>query len=110
MKCCDSGFSVGLIDDKDFFKWSVCFTGPEDTIYEGGFFKAILTFPPDFPQSPPEMTFITEMWHPNIYPDGKVCISILHNPGVDQFNEQEREIETCSWSGTNFGLSHFNAE
>lgn len=67
MKCCDSGFSVGLIDDNDFFKWSVCFTGPEDTIYEGGFFKAILTFPPDFPQSPPEMKFITEMWHPNIY-------------------------------------------
>ena len=71
----------------------MCFTGPEDTIYEGGFFKAILTFPPDFPQSPPEMKFITEMWHPNIYPDGKVCISILHNPGVDQFNEQERAEE-----------------
>ena len=30
----DSGFSVGLVDDNDFFKWSVCFTGPEDTIYE----------------------------------------------------------------------------
>ena len=93
MKCADSGFSVGLIDENDFFKWSVCFTGPEDTIYEGGFFKAILTFPPDFPQNPPEMKFITEMWHPNIYPDGKVCISILHNPGVDQFNEMEKAEE-----------------
>ena len=30
----DGGFSVGLIDDNDFFKWSVCFTGPEETIYE----------------------------------------------------------------------------
>ena len=30
----DSGFSVGLVDDNNFFKWSVCFTGPEDTIYE----------------------------------------------------------------------------
>jgi ubiquitin-conjugating enzyme E2 G1 len=30
----DGGFSVGLIDDNDFFKWSVCFTGPEDSIYE----------------------------------------------------------------------------
>jgi ubiquitin-conjugating enzyme E2 G1 len=93
MKQTDLGFSVGLIDENDFFKWSVCFTGPEDTIYEGGFFKAILTFPEDFPQNPPEMKFITEMWHPNIYPDGKVCISILHPPGVDQFNELEKAEE-----------------
>ena len=86
----DLPFNVGLIDDNDYYKWSVLFTGPEDTIFEGGFFKAILTFPEDFPQNPPEMRFITEMFHPNIYKDGKVCISILHNPGMDQFNEQER--------------------
>ncbi len=30
----DGGFSVGLIDDNDLFKWSVWFTGPEDTIYD----------------------------------------------------------------------------
>lgn len=30
----DCGFSVGLLDDNDFFKWTVCFTGPEDSIYE----------------------------------------------------------------------------
>ena len=93
MKSTDLGFSVGLVDDNDFYKWTVCFTGPEDTLYEGGFFKAILTFPDDFPQNPPEMKFITEMWHPNIYPDGRVCISILHPPGVDRFNEQETAEE-----------------
>ena len=93
MKSTDRGFSVGLVDENDFYKWTVCFTGPEDTIYEGGFFKAILTFPDDFPQNPPEMKFITEMWHPNIYKDGRVCISILHSPGVDRFNEQESAEE-----------------
>jgi len=93
MKSTDLGFSVGLVDDNDFYKWTVCFTGPEDTLYEGGFFKAILTFPDDFPQNPPEMKFITEMWHPNIYQDGRVCISILHPPGTDRFNEQESAEE-----------------
>jgi Ubiquitin-conjugating enzyme len=64
---------------------------------EGGFFKARLTFPPEFPLLPPKMRFITPMWHPNsafpfhhailfslyqtprrvVYPDGVVCISIL---------------------------------
>ena len=42
---------------------------------------------------PPEMTFKSEMWHPNVYEDGKVCISILHPPGEDQFNSQETAEE-----------------
>ena len=39
------------------------------------------------------MKFITQMWHPNIYKDGKVCISILHPPGVDNMNELEKAEE-----------------
>mmetsp|Transcript_30018 Transcript_30018/g.64854 ORF Transcript_30018/g.64854 Transcript_30018/m.64854 type:complete len:167 (+) Transcript_30018:243-743(+) len=93
MKSDDSGFSVGLEDDSDFFKWRVLFEGPPDSLYEGGIFSAILTFPQDFPNNPAEMRFETEMWHPNIYPDGRVCISILHPPGTDQFNEQESADE-----------------
>ena len=39
------------------------------------------------------MTFTSEMWHPNVYEDGKVCISILHPPGEDEFNSQETADE-----------------
>ena len=39
------------------------------------------------------MVFKTTMWHPNIYDDGKVCISILHAPGVDAMNDQESAEE-----------------
>ena len=88
-----SGFSVGLEDDSDWFRWRVVFEGPPDTIYYGGLFTALLRFPEDFPNSPPEMRFLTEMWHPNIYADGRVCISILHPPGTDRFNDQERAEE-----------------
>ena len=77
------GASVGLVDDNNVYEWSIIFEGPSDTLYEGGFFKATLKFPSDFPNSPPEMQFVTPMWHPNIYEDGKVCISILHSPGTD---------------------------
>ena len=55
----DIGASVGLEDDNDFFRWSVVFEGPSDTLYEGGFFKALLTFPHDYPNKPPEMKFVT---------------------------------------------------
>lgn len=50
---------------------------------EGGFFNARLTFPKDYPNSPPQCRFQSEMWHPNVYDDGRVCISILHSPGDD---------------------------
>lgn len=32
---------------------------------EGGFFKAHLLFPKEYPLRPPKMKFMTEIWHPN---------------------------------------------
>ncbi|KAG8762314.1 hypothetical protein FRC11_009903 [Ceratobasidium sp. 423] len=79
----------GLVDDSNIMEWEIMIIGPPDTLYEGGFFKARLTFPDNFPLLPPEMRFITPMWHPNIYPDGRVCISILHPPGEDQYGFEQ---------------------
>ena len=79
--------------DDDLFLWNVLFEGPQDTLYEGAYFRAQLSFPNDYPNNPPTMTFKSKMWHPNIYPDGKVCISILHPPGVDSMNTQEKAEE-----------------
>ena len=87
------GASIGLVNDDDLFKWSVIFEGPEDTLYEGGYFKAELEFPDDFPNNPPKMIFKSKMWHPNIYDDGNVCISILHAPGADSMNAAEKAEE-----------------
>ena len=42
---------------------------------EGGFFKALTTFPKDYPNSPPTLKIVSDFWHPNVYPDGRVCIS-----------------------------------
>lgn len=85
--------SVGLTDDSNLYDWEILIMGPDGTLYEGGFFKARLEFPKDFPNMPPTMTFISEMWHPNVYEDGKVCISILHPPGEDALNSQESADE-----------------
>lgn len=59
------GVSVGLGDDENIFNWEIMLVGPPDTLYEGGFFKCVLEFPPNFPNMPPKMTFKSEMWHPN---------------------------------------------
>ncbi|KAG9014915.1 Ubiquitin-conjugating enzyme E2 15 [Tulasnella sp. 427] len=78
-----------LVDDNNLLEWEIMIIGPENTLYEGGFFKARLTFPPEYPLLPPKMRFITPMWHPSIYPDGVVCISILHPPGEDQWGYEQ---------------------
>uniref|UniRef100_A0A0E0CA32 E2 ubiquitin-conjugating enzyme n=1 Tax=Oryza meridionalis TaxID=40149 RepID=A0A0E0CA32_9ORYZ len=86
------GFSAGLVDDSNVFEWQVTIIGPPDTLYDGGYFNAIMSFPQNYPNSPPTVRFTSEMWHPNaqhnigqlpVYPDGRVCISILHPPGDD---------------------------
>ena len=59
------GISVGLGEDDNIFKWELMIVGPPDTFYEGGFFKATLEFPPEFPNMPPVMRFTSTMWHPN---------------------------------------------
>lgn len=91
------GFKVELTKDGDLFDWTVYITGPEDTPYHKGIFKAHLVFPQDYPLLPPSMKFISEMWHPNIYADGKVCISILHTPdpmNPDEKDETWRPVQT----------------
>ncbi|EAU87530.2 ubiquitin conjugating enzyme [Coprinopsis cinerea okayama7 len=83
------GFSAGLVDENNLYEWEIMIIGPNDTLYEGGFLRARLSFPPEYPLLPPKMRFLTEMWHPNIYPDGTVCISILHAPGEDQYGYED---------------------
>ena len=41
----DISASIGLENDDDLFVWNVVFEGPENTLYEGGYFKAQPPFP-----------------------------------------------------------------
>ena len=77
------GILAGPVDEENFFVWESVIRGPEGTPYEFGVFPAQLTFPRDYPLNPPQMRFDPPIFHPNVYPDGRVCISILHPPGED---------------------------
>ncbi|KAI5797652.1 ubiquitin-conjugating enzyme/RWD-like protein [Geopyxis carbonaria] len=80
-----SNISVGIVKN-NIYEWEVMLMISDDCkFYGGGFFKARLSFPQDYPHSPPKMKFETPIWHPNIYPDGRVCISILHPPKEDEY-------------------------
>lgn len=54
-----------------------------------------MNFSTNYPYDPPSFKFVRPIFHPNIYPDGKVCISILHAAGED---EQSGELACERWS------------
>ncbi|KAG1667328.1 Baculoviral IAP repeat-containing protein 6 [Nymphon striatum] len=61
----------------------VLITGPSDTPYANGCFEFDVYFPPDYPNTPMLINLETTGHHtvrfnPNLYNDGKVCLSILN--------------------------------
>ncbi|KAI9862874.1 MAG: hypothetical protein M1813_004046 [Trichoglossum hirsutum] len=82
--------------DDNLFHWNIALIvlNP-DSLYYGGYFKAEMTFPKTYPYSPPDFKFLRPLFHPNIYGDGKLCISILHAPGED---EMSGELAAERWS------------
>ncbi|VDI06045.1 ubiquitin-conjugating enzyme E2 G1 [Mytilus galloprovincialis] len=56
-----------------------------------------MKFPNDYPYNPPSVKFISKMWHPNVYENGDVCISILHPPIDDP---QSGELPSERWNPT----------
>ncbi|XP_073992179.1 ubiquitin-conjugating enzyme E2 R1-like isoform X2 [Rhodnius prolixus] len=91
------GFQVKLVNEECLFEWEVAIFGPPETLYQGGYFKARMKFPPDYPYSPPTMKFLSKVWHPNVYQSGDLCISILHPPIDDP---QSGEMPCERWNPT----------
>ncbi|CAG8211327.1 unnamed protein product [Penicillium salamii] len=84
------------LHNDDIFQWDIALivVNP-DSMYYGGYFKAVMRFPSNYPYVPPKFQFLKPLHHPNIYPDGKLCISILHAPGDD---EMSGELASERWS------------
>jgi len=74
--------------EDNFLHWDILIFGPLGTIYENGIFKTELIFGNNYPIKAPKFKFISEITHPNIYKDGRVCISIL-NEGEDIYQYEQ---------------------
>lgn len=69
-------------DDLDMLKGYAMIIGPKDTPYENGFYFFEFIFPSDYPLNPPKLNFLNKheqiRFNPNLYRNGKVCLSILN--------------------------------
>ncbi|XP_064112985.1 baculoviral IAP repeat-containing protein 6-like isoform X2 [Macrobrachium nipponense] len=86
------------LDRLDIMK--VLITGPEDTPYANGCFEFDVYFPVDYPTSPLHINLQTTgegrvRFNPNLYQDGKVCLSILntwHGRPEEKWNPQTSSL------------------
>ena len=84
------GMTVGLVNENSYKDWRVTITGPKDYVYRDGFFFLNVHIPDNYPNQPPEVCFITPIYHLNVNPKapknkedgfhklGNVCISTLN--------------------------------
>jgi ubiquitin-protein ligase len=71
-----------LHDSDNIKKGYALIIGPQDTIYSHGMYFFEFNYPDDYPFSPPKLTYLTNgdgvRFNPNLYRNGKVCVSILN--------------------------------
>jgi len=61
----------------NLYQWDCVIPGKKNTGWAGGNYRLSMTFKDDYPSSPPKCKFDPPLFHPNVYPSGTVCLSIL---------------------------------
>ncbi|KAE9553655.1 hypothetical protein FO519_003103 [Halicephalobus sp. NKZ332] len=61
----------------NLFTWDCAIPGKKGTMWEGGLFRVKLLFKDDYPSTPPKCKFEPPLFHPNVYPSGTICLSLL---------------------------------
>ena len=62
------GITVGLENENDYRLWKVTLRGSKNTSYNDGLFRINVEFPEEYPLKPPEVYFITPIYHLNVNP------------------------------------------
>lgn len=77
-------------DETNILKGYCLIIGPENTPYAFGNYLFEIDYPNDYPTNPPKFTFLTNgdniRMNPNLYRNGKVCISILNTWRGEQWS------------------------
>lgn len=72
-------------NEDNIFECYVLLIGPKKTVFAGALLYFYVNYPPDYPLRSPKVKFLTPKMsgniktriHPNLYAEGKVCLSIL---------------------------------
>ncbi|KAL3180474.1 hypothetical protein MRX96_009029 [Rhipicephalus microplus] len=86
-------------DERDITTIHGILLGPAGTPYEGGFFRFVLKYPPDYPAKPPLVKLLTTdkgrvRFAPKLNEDGMLCLSLLGTRPGPVWNSSEHSLRT----------------
>lgn len=61
----------------NLLKWKAIVPGKQGTPWEGGHYILSMEFTEEYPSKLPLVFFVPPLFHPNVYPSGWACFSIL---------------------------------
>ncbi|GIL55821.1 hypothetical protein Vafri_11171 [Volvox africanus] len=96
----ESSSIFARVDETAVQLWKALIVGPEDTPYSGGCFVFDMYFPPQYPNVPPQVHLMTTgggrvRFNPNLYAEGKVCLSLLGTWSGDRGETWNPDISTA---------------
>ena len=72
----DFGIEI-IIENKDYTKWKIIMTAPEDSDYNGGIYTVLAEFPSEYPLENPKFKFLTEIYHCNVDKNNELKVNWL---------------------------------
>jgi len=71
---------------------------PEEGDWMGGHFRFHVQVPEGYNIEPPTVTCQSKLWHPNITPEGEVCLSLLRQNSIDGMGwSPTRRLKDVIW-------------
>jgi ubiquitin-conjugating enzyme E2 A len=63
----------------NILQFNAIIIGPSGGPFRDATLRLVLDFQENYPDKPPNVKFITQVFHPNVYSNGELCLDILQN-------------------------------